>query len=199
MKIISITNNYENHTETAIPTAACIIPDSAILKDGKPFFIPDFAETFSFYPSLVVRINRLGKNISAKFAHRYYDAVTLGLAIHAEDIDKHFLTAGLPCSIANAFDGAAILGEFNGLEKFSDINDLKLVTRINGKIVSEFNTSQMIHNIDFLIEYLSKYFTLKIGDLIYTGSPLETKQTISLNQLITASINDTEVLNFKTK
>jgi hypothetical protein len=199
VKIISIANNYENHTDNTITPAAYIIPDSGILKDGKPFFIPGFAETFTFYPSLIVRINRLGKNISAKFAHRYYDAVTLGLTVHAEDIGRHFSDAGLPGAIANAFDGAAILGEFNGIEKFSDINDLKLITSINGKTVSEFNTGQMVHNIDFLIEYLSKYFTLKIGDLIYTGSPHESKQTLSLNQLITASINDTEVLNFKTK
>lgn len=199
MKIISITNNYGNQAGHTITPAAFIIPDSAILKDGKPFFIPDFSEAFTFCPSLIVRINRLGKNISCKFAHRYYDAVTLGLTVHAENIDNHSQTEGIENSIANTFDGSAILGEFNDIEKFGDINNLKLTTNINGETVSEFNTGKMIHNIDFLIEYLSKYFTLKIGDLIYTGSPVESKQTISFNQIITASINDTEVLNFKTK
>ena len=199
MKIIGITNNYENHTGNTTSPAAYIIPDSAILKDSKPFFIPDFSERFIFYPSLVVRINRLGKNISRNFAHRYYDAVTLGITIHAEDINESFLSSGLPNSIANAFDGSAVLGEFHEIDKLGKINDLKLITRINGDKVSEFNTERLILNTDTLIEYLSKYFTLKIGDLIYTGYPQESKQAITFNQHITASINDMEVLNFKTK
>lgn len=196
MKIISVTDNYEKH---AGPIAAHIIPDSAILKDGKPFFIPDFSETFTFYPSLVIRINRLGKNISRNFAYRYYSDVTFGITVIADDISKHFLSAGLPNSIANAFDGSAILGEFKEIERFGNINNLRLTAKINNKTVYEFNTNQMILDTDSIIEYLSKYFTLKIGDLVYTGSPLKSKQTLYFNQHITALINDIEVLSFKTK
>lgn len=172
--------------------------DSSILKDGKPFFIPDFAKDFRFNTSIVVRISRLGKNISAKFAPRYYDAITVGLLVKAVDIEAKYNEVEQNCAIAQAFDGAAILGRLIPIEEIGDINNISYSAHINNEKVHSENTKNMCLNIDRLIEYLSHYFTMKIGDYIFTGYSADAIKLENCN-IISAKINGYEVMNFRIK
>ena len=130
--------------------------DSSLLKDGKPFFIPDFSSEIHYETEIVVKIDRLGKNIAERFAHRYYNEVTVGL----------------PWEISKAFDNSAVLGTFVPLECVGDVNRIPFHLDINGKTVQEGNTQDMLFPVDKIIAYVSRFFTLKIGDLIYTGTPV---------------------------
>lgn len=147
-------------------------PDSAILKDGKPFYIPDFSSEIHYETELVVKINRLGKNILERFAHRYYDEITLGIDFTARDLQTQLKDKGFPWEISKGFDNSAVLGSFiskDNLKKGVDSLDFHLLK--DGICVQKANTSEMIHSIDKIIAYVSKFFTLKIGDLIFTGTP----------------------------
>mgnify|MGYP001060267663 CR=1 FL=1 len=174
MKIIGIENNFiaahNNATDKALPQEPVIFmkPDSALLKDGKPFFIPDFSEQVDYETELVVRINRLGKNIAERFAHRYYDAMTLGIDFFAADLLQQQQLHGLPWEISKGFDGSAALGEWTGSEA---IGEAEFCLQLDGKTVQKGNTADWIFHIDNLIEYLSQFYTLRQGDLIYTGCP----------------------------
>lgn len=177
MKIICIGRNYIDHAKelnNEVPKAPVFFlkPQTALLLKKQPFFIPDFSEDIHYEVELVVRINRLGKNIQEKFAHKYYNEIGLGIDFTARDIQRDCKAKGLPWERAKAFDGSALLSE-----KFLDKNDLKLEEGIgfslkkNGETVQNGNHADMLFSIDRIIAYLSEYFTLKIGDLIYTGTP----------------------------
>jgi fumarylpyruvate hydrolase len=183
MKIVAVGMNYRKHVlelNNTIPDEPVIFckPDSAILmapasrgRGNQPFFLPDFSKEIHHETELVVRICKLGKNIEAKFAHRYYDEVTVGLDLTARDLQSKLRKAGLPWEVSKGFDGSAVLGEFVPLELIGDIQALDLRLDINGNTVQEGNTSDMIFNVNTIVEYISKFFTLKTGDLIYTGTP----------------------------
>ena len=177
MKIIAIGMNYAAHNEemrhTRVNTAPVIFmkPDSAILKDGKPFFIPDFSEEIHYETEVVVRINRLGKNIAPRFAHRYYDALTVGIDFTARDLQRKFREAGNPWELCKGFDNSAAIGTFVPVTQFADVQQLQFSLQIDGQTVQQGCTANMLFGIDEIIAYVSKFVTLKIGDLLFTGTP----------------------------
>lgn len=176
MKIICIGLNYRKHALElgwALPTEPVVFmkPDSSILKNNKPFFLPAFSSSIHYEVEVVIRISKLGKGISEKYAARYYDSLTLGIDITARDIQSRNASAGLPWELSKGFDGAAPLGRFIPASSVDDINNLDFRLEINGKAVQKGNTSDMIFNIDKIVAFVSQFFTLKTGDLIFTGTP----------------------------
>lgn len=176
MKILCIGRNYVKHIEelnNQVPNEPVIFakPDSALLLKNKPFFIPDFAEDFHHEVELVVKINRIGKNIAPQFAHRYYEEIALGVDFTARDLQSELKSKGLPWEKAKAFDGSAVLSKFMSKDKFADIQNINFRMEKNNETVQQGNTGHMIFPIDRIISHVSQYFTLKIGDLIYTGTP----------------------------
>lgn len=145
--------------------------DSSLIKDGKPFFIPDHLGRIDYETEIVVHISRLGKSIPEQFAHRYYDAVTVGIDFTARDLQKRLREEGQPWEIAKGFDGAAVIGEWVDKERFLNIQGLHFALDINGERRQDGCTSDMLTGIDRLIAYISTFFTLKTGDLLYTGTP----------------------------
>ena len=145
--------------------------DSALLKDKKPFFIPDFMGRIDYEAEVAVRISRLGKTIPERFAHRYYDAVTVGIDFTARELQQKLRANGEPWDLCKGFDGSAALGEWVSVDKFRDVQALHFHLDINGTTVQKRCSSDMIYGVDELIAYISKFFTLKTGDLLYTGTP----------------------------
>lgn len=146
--------------------------DSSLLKDGKPFFVPDFMGRIDYETEIVVRISRLGKSIDEKFAHRYYDAVTVGIDFTARDLQKRLREEQKPWEISKGFDGAAVIGEWIGTDRLPAIQALHFRMEMNGETRQEGCTSDMLCTVDRLIAYISQYFTLKTGDLLFTGTPV---------------------------
>ena len=179
MKIIAVGMNYvehchELHADEKLPEEPVIFlkPDSALLKDGKPFFIPDFSKQVDYETELVVRISRLGKNIAPRFAHRYYDAVTVGIDFTARDLQRKFRAEGKPWELCKGFDNSAVIGDFVPVNRFKNVQNLDFNLNIDGNKVQQGNTCNMIFKIDEIIAYVSQFYTLKIGDLLYTGTPV---------------------------
>ena len=172
--------------------------DSALLKDGKPFFIPDWSERVDYEAELVVRICRLGKGIPARFAHRYYDAVTVGVDFTARDWQEKARAKGLPWEICKGFDGSAVIGQWVEKEKFRDVQALQFHLDINGTTVQQGCTSDMLYKIDELIAYISTYFTLKTGDLLYTGTPVGVGP-VKIDDHLEGWVEDRKVLDFNCK
>lgn len=198
MKIICIGRNYAMHAKelnNPIPEEPVIFmkPDSAILQTDKPFFIPEFTNNVHHELEIVVKINKVGKHIQKKFAHKYYDSVTVGIDFTARDLQSKLKEKGLPWEKAKAFDGSAPIGKFIPVNSFSDISNLNFHLTKNGEIVQKGNTSEMLFSIDSLIEQVSKYFTLKIGDLIYTGTPAGVDK-VQIGDKLEAFIEDTLLL-----
>ncbi|MBR4238134.1 MAG: fumarylacetoacetate hydrolase family protein [Prevotella sp.] len=190
-----ITESYERKTaEPVIFTKA----DSALLKDGKPFFVPDFMGRIDHEAEVVVRICRLGKSIPERFAHRYYDAVTLGVDFTARDVQKKAKDLGRPWTIAKGFDGSAVIGKWMELEKFRDIQAIHFHMDINGKTVQEGCTSDMMYKVDEIIAYISRFFTLKTGDILYTGTPAGVGP-VHANDHVEGWLEDWKVLEFNCK
>jgi len=203
MKIICIGLNYRKHAIEMgwpIPEEPVVFlkPDSALLKNNKPFFLPGFSDNIHYEVEVVIKISKLGKGISAKFAHRYYDEVTLGIDITARDIQSRQAKNGMPWELSKCFDGAAPIGNFVPVASVKKLNDLDFRLEINGKIVQQSNTSDMIFNINEIIEYVSRYFTLKTGDLIFTGTPSGVGQ-LKKNDNLVAYLGDQPVLDFLIK
>lgn len=176
MKILCIGRNYEEHAKelkNPLPSEPVVFmkPDSSLLRNNDPFYLPDFAQSFHHEVELVFKINRLGKNIEERFAHRYYSEVALGIDFTARDLQDDLRSKGLPWEKCKAFDGSAVLSQFVPISKYSDIKNLQFKLLVNGETRQTGNSDAMIFNIDQIIAHLSKYFTLKIGDLIYTGTP----------------------------
>jgi acylpyruvate hydrolase len=177
MKIICIGRNYSDHAKelkNEVPTEPIFFckPDSAILPKGNPFFIPEWSNDIHFEVELIYKIEKLGKNIDQKFASRYYSSVGLGIDFTARDVQNELKTKGLPWEKAKGFDGSAVVSEeFLSLASFSDPNKIEFSLYKNGNLVQSGNSSEMIFSIDQIIEHVSKYMMIKIGDLIYTGTP----------------------------
>jgi 2-keto-4-pentenoate hydratase/2-oxohepta-3-ene-1,7-dioic acid hydratase in catechol pathway len=166
-------HNKELH-DTLLKTEKPVIftkADSALLKPGKPFFVPDHWGRIDYEAEVVVRICRLGKNISQRFAHRYYDAVTVGIDFTARDLQREASQNGQPWTICKGFDGSAAIGEWVDIAKFRNVQALHFHLDKNGETVQEGCTSDMFYSVDEIIAYISQFFTLKTGDLLYTGTP----------------------------
>ena len=172
-------------------------PDSALLKKNKPFFLPDFSKNIHYEVEVVVKISKLGKGIAAKFAHRYYDEITVGIDITARDIQGRNIKAGLPWDLSKGFDGSAPVGEFIPADSV-DIRNLDFSLKINDKTVQKSNTSDLIFSVDEIIEYISKFYTLKTGDLIFTGTPSGVGR-LNRNDNLVAYLGDKPLLDFMIK
>ena len=176
MKIICIGRNYVNHTKelgNAIPSEPVFFlkPDTAISPKGHPFFIPDFTNNVHYEVELVIKINRLGKHIEEQFAHKYYSEIGLGIDFTARDIQEEVKAKGLPWERAKGFDGSAVISRTFINKEELDINNIGFSLSKNGDSVQEGNSKDMLFNFDKIIAYISQFYTLKIGDLIYTGTP----------------------------
>jgi 2-keto-4-pentenoate hydratase/2-oxohepta-3-ene-1,7-dioic acid hydratase in catechol pathway len=203
MKIICVGLNYRQHARELnwpVPLEPVIFmkPDSALLKNNKPFFLPDFSKDIHYEVELVVKICRLGKGIAKKYAHRYYDEITLGIDITARDLQARVRKESLPWEITKGFDGAAPVGRFLPVKQFPDVNNLGFRLDINGKTVQQSSTSDMIFSIAEIIEYVSVFFTLKTGDLIFTGTPPGVGP-LRRNDRLTAWLEEIPVLDFMIK
>jgi 2-keto-4-pentenoate hydratase/2-oxohepta-3-ene-1,7-dioic acid hydratase in catechol pathway len=205
MKIICVGMNYATHNKelhntliTKEPTIFMKV-DTSLLKDGRPFYIPDFSSDVQYETEIVVKINRLGKSIARRFAYRYFNEVTVGIDVTARDLQRRFREAGLPWELCKSFDNSAVVGNFIPMESLNeDINHLSFHLDINGKTVQEGNTSDMLFKIDEIIEYVSKFVTLKMGDLIYTGTPAGVG-CMKINDRLQGYIGEKKLLDFYVK
>ena len=201
MKIIAVGMNYARYNKelghTQINTEPVIFmkPDSAILKDSKPFFIPDFSNEIHYETELVVRINRLGKNIAPRFANRYYDAVTVGIDFTARDLQRKFREQGNPWELCKGFDSSAAIGTFVPVDRYKDIQNLNFNLLIDGKEVQSGCTADMLFKIDDIIAYVSRFVTLKIGDLLFTGTPAGVGP-VSIGQHLQGYLEGEKLLDF---
>lgn len=200
MKIICIGLNYRKHaTEMGRPfpdePVVFLKPDSSLLKKNKPFFLPGFSSMIQYETEVVLKISKLGKSIPAKYAHRYYDEMTVGIDITARDIQNRNSAAGLPWELSKGFDGAAPLGRFIPVSSLLDVKSIDFRLEINGSIVQQGNTSDMIFSFDEIIEYCSRFFTLKTGDLIFTGTPSGVGP-LKKNDNLVAFLGDDPLLDF---
>ncbi len=203
MKILAIGRNYANHAKelnNPVPAEPVVfsMPDSALLKSNKDFYYPDFSKDIHHEVEIVVKISRVGKNIPIEFAHRYYTEIGLGIDFTARDIQAECKKKGLPWEKAKAFDGAAPISKFITKDQFKDVNQMDFHLDINGKRVQTGNTANMIFSIDYLIAYLSQFFTLKIGDLIYTGTP-EGVGPVKIGDHLEGALEGEQLLDFKVK
>lgn len=205
MKIFAVGMNYIQHNkeldgtlykpeEPVIFTKA----DSALLKDSKPFFLPDELGRIDYETELVVRICRLGKSIPHRFAHRYYDAVTVGIDFTARDLQNKLRAEGKPWELCKGFDGSAAIGEWVSVEKFRDIQAIHFHLDINGNTVQEGCSSDMLFKVDEIIAYISQWFTLKTGDILYTGTPAGVGP-VHIDDHLTGWLEDRKVLEFNVK
>jgi len=188
MKLICIGRNYTKHIEeleNEKPTDPVVFlkPDTAILLKNQPFFIPDFSDDVHHEVEILVKINKVGKHIDKKFAHKYYDEIGLGIDFTARDLQSQLKAKGLPWEKAKAFDGAAVVGKWLPKSKFENIDNIQFKLFKNDAIVQDGNTNLMLWKIDELIEYVSKYFTLKIGDIIFTGTPAGVGKVVANDKL----------------
>lgn len=176
MKIICIGRNYTEHiaelqNERPSEPVVFLKPDSAVLLKQHPFVIPEFSNDIHHEVEVLVKINKVGKYIDTKFAHKYYDEIGLGIDFTARDLQSKLKEKGLPWEKAKAFDGSAVIGDFLSIKNFNSLENLTFELTNNGETVQKGNTSNMLWKIDELIAYVSQYFTLKIGDVIFTGTP----------------------------
>ena len=188
MKLICIGRNYtehikELHNEKPTDPVVFMKPDTAILLKKQPFFIPDFSDDVHYEVEVLVKINRVGKHIDKKFANKYYNEIGLGIDFTARDLQSALKAKGLPWEKAKSFDGAAVIGKWIDKNEVENIDHFEFYLKKNDEIVQNGNTSHMLWKIDELIEYVSKYFTLKIGDIIFTGTPAGVGKVIAGDKL----------------
>ncbi|WP_405205677.1 fumarylacetoacetate hydrolase family protein [Aquimarina sp. LLG6339-5] len=203
MKIICIGRNYTDHIEeleNEKPTDPVVFmkPDTSILLKKQPFFIPDFSNDVHHEVEVLVKIKKLGKYIDKKFAHKYYNEIGLGIDFTARDLQSKLKAKGLPWEKSKAFDGAAVVGKWIDKNEFSDLNNINFRLEKNEEIVQEGNTKLMLWKIDELIAYASQYFTLKIGDIIFTGTPAGVG-AVKTNDNLKGFIEEKEVFSIKVK
>jgi len=203
MKIICIGRNYLKHArelEHDVPTEPVFFmkPDSSLLLDNRHFYIPGFSNEVHYEVELVVKINRLGKSIEAKYAHRYYDEIGLGVDFTARDVQRALIEKGLPWEKAKAFDSAAVLGGFVAAQDFADLGQIDFSLLKNSELVQSGNSRDMIFSVDTIIEYISQFVTLKIGDLIYTGTPAGVGP-VKINDHLEGFIGEKKMFDFLVK
>ena len=202
MKIFAVGWNYLRHNKemnrALLPQEPVLFmkPDTALLKDGKPFFLPPFSERVEYETELVVRISRLGKNVAPRFAHRYYDAVTVGIDFTARDLQARLRAEGSPWEISKGFDGSAVIGDFVPVEELTGgVQDQHFSLRIGGKEVQRGHTADMILPVDEIIAYISQFYTLRMGDLLFTGTP-EGVGPVAIGDHLQGFLGERQLLDF---
>ena len=203
MKIICVGRNYAAHIEeldNERPEHPVLFmkADTSVILKNNPFIIPEFSNDIHYEVEVLVKINKIGKYIDRKFAHKYYDEIGLGIDFTARDLQSQLKEKGLPWEKAKAFDGSAMIGKFISKSGFSSVDNLNFSLKRNDTVVQESNTSLMLWKIDELIEYISKYFTLKIGDIIFTGTPSGVGK-VAPNDILVGSIENQELFSLKVK
>jgi 2-keto-4-pentenoate hydratase/2-oxohepta-3-ene-1,7-dioic acid hydratase in catechol pathway len=203
MKILCIGRNYvkhieELHNERPNEPVVFMKPDSAVLLKQHPFVIPEFSEDIHHEIEVIVRINKVGKYIDAKFAHKYYDEISVGIDFTARDLQQKLKDKGLPWEKAKAFDGSAVIGDFISKNQFESLENLNFELKNNGQSVQKSNTKFMLWTIDQLIEEVSKYFTLKIGDILFTGTP-EGVAVVRPNDILEGFLENQKLLKIQVK
>ncbi len=203
MKLICIGRNYAEHieeleNEKPVDPVVFMKPDTAILLKKQPFFIPDFSQDVHHEVEILIKITKVGKYIDKKFAHKYYDQISLGIDFTARDLQSILKQKGLPWEKAKSFDGAAVIGNWVSKNEFANVDDLSFRLDKNGDTVQQGNTKFMLWKIDELIEYVSKYFTLKIGDIIFTGTPAGVG-AVKADDILTGYIKDKQFFSIKVK
>ena len=203
MKIICIGRNYIDHVdelENKKPSSPVIFlkPETAIILKKHPFFIPDYSNEIHYEVEVLIKIKKLGKSIDSKFSHTYYDEIGLGIDFTARDLQSELKKNGLPWEKSKAFDGSALIGKWVNKNEFNDLNNLIFSLHKNGKSVQSGNTFNMLWSIDELISEVSKFFTLKIGDVIFTGTPSGVGK-VNENDLFEGFINEKQFFSIKSK
>ena len=203
MKILAIGRNYAEHIKelnNEKPEEPVIFtkPDSALLKKGAHFYYPDYSNDIHHEIELVLKICKVGKNIDEKFAHKYYDQIGLGIDFTVRDLQQKAKEKGLPWAIAKGFDGSAPISDFMAIEKFKDLNDINFSIKVDGETKQMGNSGMMLFNFNYMVSYLSKFFTLKKGDLIFTGTP-KGVGPIAIGQKLEGYIEDEKLLEVHIK
>lgn len=204
MKIIAVGWNYRTHNAEMGRHEECenpivfLKPETALLKDGKPLFLPPYSNRIEHEAEVVVRICRVGKNVAPRFAHRYYDALTIGVDFTARDIQQQLRQTGAPWELAKGFDGSAAIGSWIDKSELPLETGVDFSLQLNGTTVQEGNTRDMLHSIDNIISYVSRFFTLKMGDILYTGTPAGVGP-VNINDHVTGYIDNRKVLEFNIK
>jgi len=203
MKIICIGRNYAAHAKelnNSVEEEPVIFlkPDTALLNNNQDFYLPDFSNDIHYETEVVVKINKAGKHIDEKFAHRYYDSISLGIDFTARDLQSMLKAKGLPWERAKAFDGSAVIGSFLPLADVGMMSDLNFSMNLNGQQVQSANTSEMVFSVDKVIAFVSRFITLKTGDLIYTGTPQGVGK-VNVGDNLVGFLGDKELFNFKVK
>ena len=203
MKIICIGLNYKKHAmemgrPVPLEPVVFLKPDSSLLKNNKPFFLPGFSSIIQYEIEVVIKISKLGKGIAAKYAHRYFDEITVGIDITARDLQNRQSAAGMPWELSKCFDGAAPVGKFMPVSRIREPGNIKFRLEINGKVVQNSSTSDMIFGFGEIIEYVSRFFTLKTGDLIFTGTPSGVG-SLKKNDNLVGYLEDQPLLDFSIK
>ena len=203
MKIICIGRNYVDHAKelnNAVPEKPVFFmkPDSSLVIKNRPFFYPDFSKDVHHELELVIKINRLGRSIPEKFAHRYFNEITLGIDFTARDLQSEMKKKGLPWEIAKGFDYSAPIGDFLPLDQFPDIHAQDFHLDVNGKTVQKGNTRDMLFSFEKIISYVSIFMTLKTGDLIFTGTPAGVGP-VKIGDRLEAFLDEKKILDFPVK
>lgn len=203
MKIICVGRNYAAHAKelnNAVEEEPVIFlkPDTALLTNNQDFYLPDFSNDIHYEAELVVRISKPGKHIEEQFANRYYDTVTVGVDFTARDLQSTLKSKGLPWERAKAFDGSAVLGNYKLLSEVGSIDNLSFSMNLNGQKVQDGNTGDMVFSVNKIIAFVSKFITLKTGDLIYTGTP-QGVGPVKAGDHLTGFLGQTEVFSFFVK
>lgn len=203
MKILAIGQNYIEHNKelnSKNPTEPVVFmkPDSALLKNNKPFYIPDFTQELHYETELIIKFNRLGKNIDSKFANRYFTEIGLGVDFTARDLQRKLKAEGKPWEISKAFDNSAVIGNFLPVSELGDIQNIQFRLDLNGKTVQQGNSADMIFPINELISYVSRYFTIKIGDILFTGTPAGVGK-VAIGDRLEGYIFDKKMFDFYVK
>jgi len=203
MKIIAIGRNYVAHIEelkNEKPDEPVIFSklDTAILKDNAPFYYPDFSQDIHHEVEILLKISKEGKNIEPQFAHKYYDEVGLGIDFTARDLQAKQKAKGLPWEVAKAFDGSAPISDFVPKTNYADLKNINFSLLVNDKLRQQGNTSLMLYDFDFIISYISKFFTLKKGDIIFTGTPAGVS-AVQVGDRLQGFIEETKFFDFEIK
>ena len=203
MRIFCVGRNYAAHIEelqNARPTEPVIFmkPDTAILRPDTDFYIPDFSRQVHHEVEIVLKVCKNGKNVEKQFAHRYYDQIAVGIDFTARDLQQKLKEKGLPWELAKGFDGSAALSEFVPLSNFPDPSDIRFGLNVNGETRQQGHTQMMLFDFDYIVSFISQYFTIRQGDYIYTGTPAGVS-AVAINDVLSLSLEGREMLRFGIK